>query len=168
MDKRYKVSLLNGFVELNTLSPNTKFYYKITKPTEVAMGVYACSLAFFSVIGDKVLYFSGKNRRVSYLPPFKQFEIVVWLQKGEIAFFISYHRTNILYCILFLDKGTYFEQEVEMKELEKIHFFIQFLNEKSSISESLIESIGFKKVLDFDKNNIDFKENWINKWYPKG
>jgi hypothetical protein len=160
----YKINLMKGFVNLYSLSPNHKYYYRIKKPWEVAMGVYAAPLAFFSV-EDSLIYCTPINRDPSYLPPFESFKNVEWLDDGGYAFFIEYERNNSDLCVLSLDEKICYKRKMVLgEEIEDV--LKQFIPSKNIID--LLSELQFLKYQISDTDNIDnFRENIFNVWYPR-
>lgn len=157
----FKVFLLNGFVNINTISPSKEFYYKIQKPIEVSMGVFASPIAFFDM-SNNLIFSTGKDR-ASYLPPFKLFENVIWLN-GELALFLLFKRNASKICIINLKKQIIYLYNCQKGDnIEELIFKIKNLK---TVKPTELVNQGFKcEQINSSKNK--FKETIFNKWYPK-
>lgn len=164
MRTNYQIEMMDGFVVLNTLSPNHKYYFRIKKPREVAMGVFASSLAFFNA-SDDLIYCTPKNINASYLPPYECFNNVVWLNDGDCAFFIEYQRNNSYLCVLSFEEKICYKRK--MIPSEDIGNVLNQLNESQNLSDLLMRARFSKYFINDIENFENFKENLFNRWYPR-
>lgn len=158
----YDIELLNGFVKINTLSPNGKYYFRITKPKEVAMSVYAADLAFFD--NRNSIIYCTKDKPASYLPPFEIFQNVLWLKDGDFAFFIEYKRDVNDANVLSLGNQTSYKKR--LKKGENIEGVIDLLtSNQQRLGETFFIENEF--IPNKEMNTETFKEGIFNRWFPK-
>lgn len=143
-------------------SPKKKFNYKITKPKEISMGVFASKLIVFD--NKKNIIYNSNKTYISWLPPFDSFKNLIWLSDSDFCFFIEYHRNKNVACVLNL-----ITSEIYMKQLSSSFSFSElFKNEvfkSTHIDSNILNSNDFEK-----KEN---KTKKINKllfslfWHPR-
>ncbi len=71
-----------GWPEINTLSPNQQFFYKISEPQEVQWGIWICKVALFTTQNKSLYYRQGY---FANLMP--NTNIVKWSSDGRFALF---------------------------------------------------------------------------------
>jgi hypothetical protein len=163
----FEIKILDDFVNINTLSKNGDYYYKIKKPFEVSIGVFASDIAFFETYNHQLIYCNEKGWLASYLPPFESFNNVIWL-KNNYVLFVEYQRgREYKLCILNLEHQKLY---YKMYNNGNVLFeSIQYLkDEQNNISIHLIYELGmseFKISESFLKNN--YRNNIFSRWYPK-
>ncbi len=106
----YSVNLLDGFVDLNTLSPDSKYFYRITKPIEIRMSVFGSRLAFLDVEGN-ILFCTANKSFALWMPPFETFRNVYWSQEGNFALFTCFNGVRTTISVLELYSGVIWEKE---------------------------------------------------------
>lgn len=167
MDRsRYDYTDLDGFIRVNTLSPNARFYYRILKPREINFGNYGTEIAFFEV-KDRLIY-HRKDVFAHWLPASDGIEFVEWTKDGNIAFFSEYSRDKV-YDDICLDLSQRVSYRLDLRTLERINpqksgpearkAFVESIGSKTS-EEIIVEflEIGAKKSEnyhdEFDSRNI--------------
>jgi hypothetical protein len=97
----FNYKTLNGFLDINTLSPNQKSYYKLLKPYEINFGNYGTEVVFYdsenSMIYHRDSLFAHQLKTES-----GQLEFVKWSLDGTLAYFFEYLRDEV-YDDVFLD-----------------------------------------------------------------
>lgn len=158
----YDVEMLNGYVKINTLSPNGRYYYRLTKPKEEAMSIFAADIAFFDKKG--VMIYCTKDKPASSLPPFEFFQNVLWLNKGEYAFFIEYKRDESYANILSLDNKLKYKRNLKLDD--NIESIIDTLkSKKEKLKEAFLIENNF--ILSKELDIGFFREGIFKKWFPK-
>lgn len=99
-DKRFTYKALGKLVNINTLSPNGNYYYKIQSPREINMGNYGGKIAFYEK--NKTLLYHRNDCIAHGIPPGEVIEFVSWSRQGNMAHFYEFKR-NYIYDIVFLD-----------------------------------------------------------------
>jgi hypothetical protein len=102
------VNLQDGFVRLNTISPNKQFYYRITEPKEVTNGNWGCKIKFCDISG-KVIYYNSEVFAhwidINIEEKF-EFKVVVWSKDCEVALYYEFNnRISYEFAILFLKEN---------------------------------------------------------------
>jgi hypothetical protein len=164
MQNKFGVLLLEGFVNVNTLSPNEEFYYKIKHPREEAMSMYAADLAFFDNVGN-ILYCSSPKKPASFLPPFETFNNIIWLLGGTWVFFVEYERNRSEACVLDLRNNSMHRKKIDREvSLEEL---ITLVTDNLDKSANSISNIGFVESA-INRNEImeNYKRKPFHKWYP--
>lgn len=55
----FNVNLCNGLINVNTLSPNGIFFYRIKKPKSLNPSTFGCRISFFSISGELIYFRKG-------------------------------------------------------------------------------------------------------------
>jgi hypothetical protein len=84
---------LKGFLNINTLSPNGKFYYKISGLKEISMNWWTCRIAFFD--NNNLLLYHRSNINIAWLYPHDNINFVKWSVDGIFALIFEYQRNLV-------------------------------------------------------------------------
>jgi hypothetical protein len=188
--KKFIVSLENGWININTLSPNNNYFYRITKPIELNKSASGCHISFFTIDGT-LLY----NRNLNFfahelhsseeikilrnklrsgaidLPTEENLQLAKWSIEGNLIYILEYSQTyrsyesvilNLKekYCYRFPEDNS--DVEFSFTDLIDIQFSEKDVQER-------VKTIGIEKsCLIAEKfpprNFLGLK---IHKWYPK-
>ena len=105
----YQVIINDGLINLNTLSPNGLFYYKIKAAKELNKSAFGCPISFYDKT-DKLIYYQKntfahelhsikeqeyyRERMESnqYALPFNEpiIKLVSWSREGNVCYFLEY------------------------------------------------------------------------------
>jgi hypothetical protein len=90
IDKKFQYSNLNGFIEINTVSPNHQFYYKMSTINEVSMAWWCCRIAFYDSSNNIIYYRSDIN--TAWQAPFNKLNFVKWSEDGNYTLIFEYRK----------------------------------------------------------------------------
>jgi hypothetical protein len=158
-NNKFRIKLLDGFVDINTLSPNKKYYYRITKPSESTMGLASSGVLFYKVDGKKCIFKSnGYNIRV--LESNDTFQNVYWLNEGNYAAFVIYRRQKSEICLLDLENEVLFT----FSESKNCKVFEDYFDDliKGEFDFQYMER-NFNRI---DLKGMKWKRGFFEKWYP--
>ena len=167
MNGVFRINLLNGFVNLDTLSPNGNLYYQITKPMEISMGNWVCRLRFMDRSG--VIHYYN-SERFSHNLSQNAFVNVKWSHDGTCAFFYEYKR-NEIYDLVLLDFKESKHYRLKVSEYEKIIDKIrdQEYFDKREIMNDFISAKAIQKNINKSSvmNDSKFKFPFLKqRWFP--
>lgn len=83
---KYKFS--DGLFNLNTLSPNEKYFYRIQTPKSINMSNFGCRIAFFNLVGELLYYNSDVYAHWLKLNGIVDF--VLWSDSGKEAIYYEF------------------------------------------------------------------------------
>jgi hypothetical protein len=156
-------------VQLDTLSPNKQFYYRITEPKEVTNGNWGCKIKFCDISG-KVIYYNSEvfahELHIDINAELK-FNVVYWSKDGEFALYYEFNnRISYEFAILFLRENYLYKIDLYGTNAPKSDDMIALVKNSNSreIEEFFKES--FTKTpfrVDSDTPSFFFKK----KWYPE-
>lgn len=86
-------------INISTLSPNGKYFYKIKEPKDLYWGLFCCPIAFFDK-EENVIYYNKTKYAQFGLTKAKEWEAVSWSSCGNYAFFIERNSTQTLQYVL--------------------------------------------------------------------
>jgi hypothetical protein len=97
VNKKYTAPIFKRkpFVQIVTLSPNKKFYYKFQDPDDLHWGLFCCKLAFFNIDNELIYYDSGQYAQCG-IDNKNEWDFVFYSQSGDIAFFVERNSTKTL------------------------------------------------------------------------
>jgi hypothetical protein len=100
IDEKYTVPIFKRkpFAQIDTLSPNKKFYYKFQDPDDLYWGLFCCKVAFFSVDNELIYYNAGQLAQCG-LDSKNEWHFIFYSQSGDIAFFIERNSTKTLHYV---------------------------------------------------------------------
>ena len=118
---KFKYKALKGLVNIDTLSPNKKLFYKIQKPFDFYWGCFVAKIAFYSVDRELLYYDSefNANHLGSLNVDNEKLNFVNWSTDGTLAFFNErkYDDINVLYDTLIdFEESVVFKIEVGKRE----------------------------------------------------
>lgn len=91
MNQQYRYRALGSLVNTNTLSSNSKYYYKMLKPESLGMATFWTRLAFYNT-SDELIYFNGQA--ICLPQPFATLEYAIWSKQGNVVFFNEVSKIN--------------------------------------------------------------------------
>ena len=160
---------MDGLVDINTLSPNENFWYKIQKPFDATMGNFVSRIAFFD-INEKLIY-HRKDAFAHWLKPWHQIEFVKWSRQGNMAYFYEF-KINSIYDSVFLN----LKDEISFRIDERKNDFaiVESLNlrnwyyDENEVLQKLESLKIFKRSLYTDPVNKSLLDRIVNRnnWYP--
>ena len=89
----FKYRSKDVFINIFTLSPSGKFYYKVQKPVSINMSNFACMIIFYQI--DGTILYHRNNVFAHWLEPRNQVNVVQWSKHGNMAYIYDYQRNNI-------------------------------------------------------------------------
>ncbi len=112
--ENYRYLNENGLVDVFTLSPSKKYYYKIKDIKELNKSAFGCKISFFLAENNKLVYYRkgvfsheihskeeidrerNNMRTEGFQPQVKKatLNFVIWSLNGELAYFIEYRNHN--------------------------------------------------------------------------
>ena len=142
IDKTYSAPIFKRkpFVQIDTLSPNRKYYYKFQDPDDMYWGLFCCKLAFFNIDGELIYYNADQYAQCGIGN--NEWDFVFYSQSGDIAFFVERNSTKTLAHVLI---------DLANKKI--------FRKEYTNESESKIITDTFAKNGFVDNEAIKFAEN---------
>jgi hypothetical protein len=158
MDKtNFQYSGLKGFLNIDTLSPNSSFYYKISGVAEISMAWWACNIAFFDK-SNLIIYHRPKVM-IAWMSPYTKLNFVKWSKDGNYALIFEYERNKINDYVLLdlLNKDCYrinsiisdcrFLEEIKEMQFEGINLINKIIDHGGSVEQPIIRPISkcFKK-----------------------
>lgn len=171
MSGKFEYKALGQLVNINTISPNGKFYYRIRTPYSINMSNFGSSIAFYK-INNELLYHRS-DCVAHWLEPCKVIEFVKWSRQGNLAYFYEYKR-NEVYNIVFLDLGQIVSYRLDIENKLEYEFFKLLNLSDREFDEEEIKNILLNKGIqpsEFYKDKIIiptilemiFKKT---KWHP--
>lgn len=90
VEKKYLAPIFKRkpFVQIDTLSPNKKYYYKFQEPKDLYWGLFCCKLAFFNIDNEIIYYNSGQYAQCCWHKN-NEWNLVFYSESGYMAFFIE-------------------------------------------------------------------------------
>lgn len=187
----HSINFENGWVNINTDSPNRSFFYKLQFPVELNKSAFGCKVAFFSV-KEELIYYNSKcfahelhtkedvefnraavqSEKYELIKPRESMEFVKWSVEGNMAFISEYNfydksiesvfiHLKELYCYRIC------EEENDFDIISRIRPIDQKYSEEEALG--IMDSLDYIKqplVTDEIKHNGIFKF-FGKKWYPK-
>ena len=105
----------NGWIDINTLSPNEEFFYKLQHPIALNKSAFGCKVAFYSIKNELIYHKNEfyahelhtkeeienikdaiKIGRFDLIKPQLNMEFVKWSIEGNMVFFWEYSSWNDL------------------------------------------------------------------------
>ena len=160
IDRKFQYSKLKGFIDINTLSPNQQFYYKMSAINESSMAWWCCKIAFYDEANNLIYYRSDiKN---AWQQPFNKVNFVKWSQDGNYALIFEFIRdqTNDF---LLMDLANQIAFRINRKN-ENCTFLDDLQNlyyNGTDIADQILKLGGTSQKFVKDPNNGLFQ-----KWYP--
>lgn len=158
----YTVWDKSGILNINTKSPNSKFYYRIRSLYEAKWGILACDLAFYSISGE-FLHRIDDGSVAADLDINSGFHNVLWLERGDKAFYIQIYNRSITANVLDLtnarhhNKSLTFEDSVVKKEISMI---------KSASLQGNFQEVLVNYDVQGLNTNSPPKFHFFNRWRP--
>jgi hypothetical protein len=160
---------LKGLIEIDTLGPGKKFYYRVQKPISINMSNYACKIMFFDIAHN--LLYHRQNVLAHWLEPWQKIELVKWSKQGNLVYFYEYKRNEIYESVFVNLRDKYCFRIDEMKNnfeiVKKLSLRDREFNEHEVIAklqglelqpqpliEDEVQASYFDKLLN------------LNKWHP--
>ncbi len=142
IDKTYSAPIFKRkpFVQIDTLSPNKKYYYKFQDPDDMHWGLFCCKLAFFNIDNELIYYNADQYAQCGIGN--NEWDFVFYSQSSDIAFFVERNSTKTLAHVLI---------DLANKKI--------FRKEYTNESESKIITDTFAKNGFVDNEAIKFAEN---------
>ena len=163
-EKKYQYSWGNNLVNLNSLSPNKKYFYQIQEPEDFYWGYFIAKISFLD-INQNLIYFNNNY----YACPINSgkendYKYVSYSECGEFAYFSEFKDFENSYHVLINLKDKKFKRV--KKKSDRSYSLSNFTND------------GFKKedLKLFEKKEwIDTPKNkhhkrfffFFNIWFPK-
>ncbi len=190
---KYRYKDINGLIDVNTLSPCGKFYYKLQAPVALNPSAFGCKVAFFT-IHDELLYHRRKmfahelhdkselererqkmnSYNFSEQGDNKTIEIVRWSKGGNMVYFLEHlsWNQNKVFNSVFInlkDKFCYRINELDndFEIVTQLEIKNEFYDENEI--EGKLNAYGFikeKLIKDSIGNGLFGGMFWRNKWYP--
>lgn len=159
----HKLKMLNGFVNLNTISLEGN-YYQITKPEEKVMGVFMADIAYFDQ-NDKKVYVTPKEAPGSDFMFSDTFNNVMWLCNGKVALHIEYNRNESQICLVFFEELLISKlASVNGDSLfEKIHLLKKM---EYSELEEYSKKHFMSSQINYEETERRYNKGFFRKWYP--
>jgi hypothetical protein len=163
------VNLQDGFVQLDTLSPNKQFYYRITEPVEVTMGNWGCNIKFCEISG-KVIYYNAEvfahELHIDTKAEF-EFNVVYWSKDGEVALYYEFLAAKTYdFAILFLRENCLYKIDLyDNKAPDFNEMILKVQNSNSSEIEDFFKESFTKTPFIVDSDTPSFFRK--KKWYPE-
>lgn len=188
----YQVTINKGLIDINTLSPNKFFSYKIKQAKELNKAAFGCPISFYDA-AQKLIYFN-QNTFAHELHSLKEQEyyrkmmdansenlplpepiikLVNWSRQGNWCYFLEYSERGMIKCYesIFLNcKNTCSYRINELSDNG------QFVNNNDVIDsafdeDSILRELELKEIsCDYhipDKIKVGLFDNISNdKWYP--
>lgn len=168
--KSYSYRDLDGLIDIVTLSPSEKYYYKIQKPVSINMSNFGCKISFFDN-NNQLLYFRN-DTFAHWLKPWQTINVVLWSKQGNMAYFYEYSR-NRFYESVFLNLRENYCYRID--EMQNDFAFVNslYLQDTQYDENTIIKKLADKRLhqqpLIKDKlprPGLFEKLFGINKWYP--
>lgn len=178
MVEKYNHTVLGSII--NTLSPNKKYFYLVSKLKSLNPSAFGMEIAFLDMQGQLVYYqknvyaqglrderykdFYFNNENDYHFPEIKEdsFELVKWSKDGSIAYIFEWkcENNNVTYMNKFIDLN------------KKIVYSKPYIKNENFIVPRNFEMSFFKtNILNYKKEiivNDTFKKRYFfNKWYPR-
>jgi hypothetical protein len=99
-EKKYDFSWNNNFVNLNSLSPNKKYFYQIKTPIDYYWGLFLAEISFLDINKNLIYYNSGYYASPINTNTENNLKYVSYSESGEYAYFIERKDLNNLNHIL--------------------------------------------------------------------
>ncbi|OFY99544.1 MAG: hypothetical protein A2491_07030 [Bacteroidetes bacterium RIFOXYC12_FULL_35_7] len=151
---------LNGFLEINSLSPNNMFYYKISSIDELSMAWWTCRIAFYDS-NNNLLYYRS-DIHTAWLSPYDKLIFMKWSNDGNYALIFEYKR-DIINDFVLLDLIDKYSYRINSKICNCK--FLEAVNNKDfdgvQIMNEIILLNGIKQS--FVQNSV---YKYLRKWYP--
>jgi len=168
MLNRFQYKTKEGVININTLSPNMEFYYRIQRLRSLNPSAFGAKIAFFSI--DNELLYYNKNRyshelrclpnEISESISEESIHLVKWSSDGNIVYILEYYMSE--------NFDTFIDLRKRIIISKKNHRYDSFIVPNSFSNDflsQLMKKYEFKK--ERIKNDI-FSENYFfNKWFPK-
>lgn len=92
--EKFNYLALGGLIDINTLSPNRQFYYRLLKPKEITFGNYGTKLAFYDKSGSLLYHRSGVYSHEIKMSDNK-IGFVNWSVDGIMAYLLEFQKGEI-------------------------------------------------------------------------
>lgn len=181
----------DGFINVNTLSPSNKFYYRLQPAQALNPSAFGCKIAFYD-ISEKLIYHRSKvyahelhskeeiklayeemksrifNKRLEN----DSIEVVKWSIQGNLAYFLEFYNRNYqtLFESVFLNLNE--EYCFRINELQNNFEIVDHINLKDRLFDEnevikKLENLGLQREeVIKDKVNKNFLASLLTKWYP--
>lgn len=168
--KSYFYRDVDGMIDIFTLSPSKRYYYKVQKPISINMSNFASKIAFYSTNGQ-LLYFRNSTF-VHWLKPWQTINLVLWSKQGNMAYFYEYARSNVYESVFLNLKERYCYRIDELKNnfaiVDGFKLKDREFNEGDVIRE--LQNTGMNQhplIMDeLKKGNFLNRLLCRDKWYP--
>jgi hypothetical protein len=152
---------INGFLDINTLSPSGANYYKICNIEEISMAWWTSKIAFYG--SENEIVYHRSNVLVAWQNPFDKLNFVKWSSDGLYALIFEYQR-DILSEYVFICLTKDITYRISPKVFEGN--FIGLINNLSFDSVKIEQSIKDFGIAP-QSTYKDLIKKFPNKWYPQ-
>ena len=187
----YLVNINKGLINVNTLSPNQFYFYKLKQAKELNKSAFGCPISFYDVAQNLIYY--KKNAFAHELHSAQEEEyyrkmmetnntdlpiresrikLVNWSKQGNWCYFLEYfdRGINSIYESVFLDC-----QNKTCYRINELNDNGHFVNENNVIDNffdegDILEKLHLKGIVSEQSTNDSLKDglfsNIFSRWYP--